>query len=218
MKPRKKKKAARKDRKIQFGSCISTLANFEKIIEKTGQIVEEEIFSSQHFFKKHCVTALGSDQTGAWLCQTITDQRKMLCIGPWFIPWSLCVTPCSVGVTEYKGFGLISVVVFDYVITRPVGKIIPALKGFLQWWKRVPSSECKMECWLCLDPFYTVESAQIWNADYFCCGHMVCPKCTTAAARLNHCGVCRAVAPPNDGLEDRITSRVKGQKIKILTS
>jgi hypothetical protein len=152
------------------------------------------------------------------------------------IPWSMCIVPAFIGMTDYEGFGLIYVATFNYVICRPVGKIVEALKSFLKWYRRIieiskvdlykvldvlgiTSSEKEEkyidythgeeECWLCLEKFNAVGVFVMWESDYFCCGHILCPKCTPSSAELKRCGVCRAVPPPENGLEKRIMERVR---------
>lgn len=250
--PKKKKKAARKDKKIPLGSCVVTLPYFDKIVFETVQIIEEEVFAVfGRIYNKYSFTALGHDQVGAWMDRTIHKQTTMICghtrdvflhDGKIFtpstgIPWSVCVCPVYVGMTDYEGFALIYVAILDHVIGRPVGKIVPGLQSFLKWHRRVSApSSFRMselldalvgvddikeelgreanniyegECWICLESFNTVQVYMQWNSDYFCCGHLLCPKCTPVASSLKHCGVCRAIPPPNNGLEERIMSRVK---------
>lgn len=151
------------------------------------------------------------------------------------VPWSVCVVPCHRGAEEHDGFGLVVVVTLASAIVRPLGKVVPALDAFINARKRLAFEiEREMllslnsdedgrdpdkkictskfntdECWLCLEPFVPDEVNLIWNADFFCCGHLVCPECTPAASGLRLCGVCRAPPPPKHGLEDMAISRVK---------
>lgn len=242
--PKKKKKAARKDKKIPLGSCIVTLPYFDKIVFETVQLIEEEVFAVfGRLFNKYSFTALGYNQVGAWMDRTIRKQSTM-CVfngNPLNgIPWSVCVCPVYVGMTDYEGFALIYVAILDHVIGRPVGKIVSGLQSFLKWHMRVTLNSSSImheelmldalfgrldikeerrreeakniyegECWICLESFNTEEVYIQWNSDYFCCGHILCPKCTPVASSLKHCGVCRAIPPPNNGLEERIMSRVK---------
>jgi hypothetical protein len=246
--PRKKKKAPRKERKMPVGSCVATLPCFEKVVVETGNALEEEVFARRRIFTRHTVTARGGCEIGVWLDETIAAQKGVvrnyvrdIALGlrkvqPFVgIPWSVCIVPCHFGMTDYDGFGLVCVVLLDYVVVRPVGKIVAALESFLKWHRRA-SNDCEVDaqellavlglgnkgletpraktadeedCWLCLEPFDTAEVHLRWDADYFCCGHLLCQNCTPRYASLKHCGVCRAVPPPQDGLEERIMRRVK---------
>ena len=249
--PRKKKKAACKERKMPFGSCVATLSCFEKIVAETAKILEEEVFARRELYTMYSVAARGGSEVGQWLDETISAQKALVReyvreisrrarpVRPFVgIPWSVCVVPCYVGMTDYEGFGLVCVVLLDYVIARPVGKIVPGLEAFLKWHRRA-SDACDVQlpdlfaalcgesesdaracasrakasdegdCWLCLEPFDTAEVHVRWDADCFCCGHLLCTKCTPTASKLKECGVCRAVRPPLDGLEERIMRRAK---------
>lgn len=189
-------------------------------------------------YTKHLVTARGGAEIASWIDGTIGAQIEMLsdCLIRGYllgsfeepfvgVPWSVCVIPAYAGMTDFEGFGLIAVVILDVVIVRPVGKIVPGLKSHLSRRARLEGSlsesmerlpfggeskggASEEDCWICLDPFDAKEANMLWNSDYFCCGHLVCPKCTPAAAGLKHCGVCRALEPTVDGLEERIFGRI----------
>jgi hypothetical protein len=236
---------------MPFGSCVATLPEFEDIVVETGRILEEEVFAGQMMFTKHnAPTARGICDVGAWADKTIVDQCEKtrnyfleLFLGkrdvqPFVgILWSVCVVPCYIGMTEFEGFGLVCVVLMDFVVVRPVGNIVSGLKSFLKWHKRTfdpleepgdlfllclgldnKSTEAPRasawdegECWICLEPFKPVEVHVSWNADFFCCGHLLCTKCTPVATSLKECGVCRSVRPPPDDLEKRVMCRVKNK-------
>ena len=148
--PRKKNKAARKDRKMPFGSCVATLPEFEDIVVETGRILEEEVFTGQMMFTKHnAPTVRGICDVGAWSDRTIDEQKDTtrkyfieLVLGkrevqPFVgILWSVCIVPSYIGMTDFEGFGLVVVVLMDYVVVRTVGNIVSGLKSFLKWHRR----------------------------------------------------------------------------------
>jgi hypothetical protein len=227
-----------------MGSCVVSLPFFANIVAETARLIEDEVFASEGapaIFSRNLVTAKGGSQVAEWIEETIDAQIDImsdslirsylggvLVTNPVVAPWSVCVVPVYAGMTDYEGFGLITVVILDLVVVRPVGKIVAGLKSHLARWKRTvenaedlsKSGDCKDECWLCLETFNSRKSNMLWNSDYFCCGHLVCPSCTNAAAALRQCGVCRAAVPPDDGLEARILERARrgGDPREILGS
>jgi hypothetical protein len=253
--PKKKKKAVRKDNQMPFGTCYTNLPNYERIVDETAVIIDEDVFYIENrvseYFTPYKVASMGYTDAFEWINEISEEQRlivvnriRTFMSNPNFlklsvgIPWSVCVVPSYVGMTDFDGFGLVFVGVLSYVIVRPVYKIVEGLKSFMKWFKRVSdlskvniSHLCNMidtndidapenlsynihgdeECWICLEPFHASRVFAMWESDYFCCGHLLCPKCTPSSPGLKSCGVCRAVPPPKNGLEERIMERVRNK-------